>query len=144
MPGYNSQRRGTARILPKVFVLFYVLFVLCLSVYCLCVNVYCTTATGWQPNYSLTSISIYQYQLISEVWSLCERPGHWEGESKGQNLMCRLLCISRYSLPNPRHSFLDNLYIKRLEDERYGLENYCFLYSKRIPAWNLEKAVCRI
>ena len=52
MPGYNSPRRGTARNLPKFFVLFYVLFVLCSSVYCLCVNVYCTTATGWQPNCS--------------------------------------------------------------------------------------------
>ena len=57
MPGYNSQRRGTARTLPKIFVLSYVLFVLCRSVYCLCVNVYCTTATGWQPNCSLTNIS---------------------------------------------------------------------------------------
>jgi hypothetical protein len=35
-PGYNSQRRGTARTLPKLFVLFCVLFVLCRSVYCLC------------------------------------------------------------------------------------------------------------
>jgi hypothetical protein len=41
MPGYNSQRRGTARTLPKC---------LCCSVYCLCVTVYCTTATGCQPN----------------------------------------------------------------------------------------------
>ena len=57
MPGYNSQRRGTDRNLPKIFVLFYVLFVLCRSVYCLCVNVYCTTATGRQPNCSLTNIS---------------------------------------------------------------------------------------
>jgi hypothetical protein len=38
MPGYNPQRRGTARTLPKFFVLFYVLFVLCRSVYCLCAN----------------------------------------------------------------------------------------------------------
>ena len=43
MPGYNSQRRGTARTLPKF---------LCCSVYCLWVNVHCTTATGWQPNCS--------------------------------------------------------------------------------------------
>ena len=42
MPGYNPQRRGTARTLPIIFVLLYVLFVLCRSVYCLCVNVYCT------------------------------------------------------------------------------------------------------
>jgi hypothetical protein len=62
MPGYSSQRRGTARTLPKRFVLFYILFVLCRSVYCLCVNVYCTTATGWQPNCSSTNISY----IISE------------------------------------------------------------------------------
>ena len=43
-----------------IFVLFYVLFVSCFSVYlcvCVCVNVYCITATGWQPNCSLTNIS---------------------------------------------------------------------------------------
>jgi len=59
MLGYNSQRRGTARTLPKHFVLFHVLSVLCRSVYCLCVNVYCTTATVWQPNCSLTNISCH-------------------------------------------------------------------------------------
>jgi len=59
MPWYNSQRRCTARTLPKSFVLVYVLFVLCRSVYCLCVNVFCTAATGWQPNCSLTNISKY-------------------------------------------------------------------------------------
>ena len=56
---YNSQRRGMACNLPKIFVLFNVLLVLCRSVYCLCVNVYCTTATGWQPNCSLTNISYH-------------------------------------------------------------------------------------
>ena len=68
MPGYNSQRRGTARTLPKVFVLFYVLFVLCRSVHCLCVNVYCTTATGWQPNCSLTNISCTVWCILSFGW----------------------------------------------------------------------------
>jgi hypothetical protein len=57
MPGYNYPRRGTACTLPKIFMLFYVLFVLCRSVYCLCVNVYCTPATGYHPNCSLTNIS---------------------------------------------------------------------------------------
>jgi len=66
MPGYNSQRRGTARTLPKMFVLF-VLFVLCHSVYCLCVNVYCTTATWWQPNYSLTNISYHILHTACKV-----------------------------------------------------------------------------
>ena len=32
---------------------------LCRSVYCLSVNVHCTTATGCQPNCSLTSISYH-------------------------------------------------------------------------------------
>ena len=62
MTVYNSQRRGTARALPIFFVLFYILFVLCRSVYCLCVNVYCTTATGWQPNCSLTNIA---YKIVN-------------------------------------------------------------------------------
>jgi hypothetical protein len=35
MPGYNSQRQGTARSLPKLIVLLYVLFV------CICVLYYC-------------------------------------------------------------------------------------------------------
>jgi hypothetical protein len=64
MPGYNSQRRGTARTLPKIFGLFYVLFVLRRSVYCLCVNVYCTTATGWQHNCSLTSTSYHIWAVV--------------------------------------------------------------------------------
>ena len=54
IPGYNSQRRGTARTFPKF---------LCWSVYCLCVNVHCTAATGWQPNRSLTYI--ISYHIIS-------------------------------------------------------------------------------
>ena len=34
MPGYNSQRRGTARTVPKIFVSFYVLFVCKCVLYC--------------------------------------------------------------------------------------------------------------
>ena len=34
MPGYNSQRRGTARTLPKLVVLFHVLFVCKCVLYC--------------------------------------------------------------------------------------------------------------
>jgi hypothetical protein len=73
MPGYNSQRRGTACTLPKILV-FYGLFVLCRSVYCLCVNVYCTTAAAWQPNCSLTNISLVRLRMTSmhetDVWSV--------------------------------------------------------------------------
>jgi len=45
MPGWNSQRRGTARTLPHY--LLFVLFgcYLCCSMYCLCVNVYCRRVT---------------------------------------------------------------------------------------------------
>jgi len=74
MPGYNSQRRDTVRTLPKIFVLFCVLFVLCRSGYCLYVNVYCTTATGWQRNCSLTNISLLRLRVTSmhetDVWSV--------------------------------------------------------------------------
>ena len=41
MPGYNPQRRATARTLPKFFVLIYTLFVLCCSMYCLFCVVLC-------------------------------------------------------------------------------------------------------
>jgi hypothetical protein len=80
MPGYNQQRRGTARTLPNFcvvlcvvcVVLCIVCVVLCivcvvLCIVCVvlcivcfvsfsavfvCVYVYCTTATGWLPNCS--------------------------------------------------------------------------------------------
>jgi hypothetical protein len=55
MPGYNSQRRSTARTLSKIFVSSYLLFVCkcvlyCTVLYCTvpyCTVLYCTTATGW-------------------------------------------------------------------------------------------------
>ena len=47
MPGYNSQRWGTAPTLPKSFVLFYVLFVVsfCVFFVCNCVLYYCHRVT---------------------------------------------------------------------------------------------------
>ena len=65
MPGYNSQRRGTARTLPKLIVLLYVLFVLCRSVYCFCLNVYCTAETRWLPKCSEQIYHIISYHIIS-------------------------------------------------------------------------------
>jgi hypothetical protein len=73
-------------------VLFCVFFGLCCSVYCLfcvflcivCIVLFCvlflckcvlTTATGWQPNCSLTNISyhIMLYQLLSETFLILRR-----------------------------------------------------------------------
>jgi len=42
MPGYISQRQGTARTLPELCFSVYCLCRLCCCVYCLCVYVYCT------------------------------------------------------------------------------------------------------
>jgi hypothetical protein len=72
MPGYNSPRRGMARTVPNIFVLFYVLFfvVLCIVVgflsfcvlfVCKCVLYYChRVATQLQ----LTNISYHVNQAM--------------------------------------------------------------------------------
>jgi hypothetical protein len=58
MPGYNSQRRGTARTLPKLIVLFYVLFV------CKCVLFY-----GRRVSTQLQLTNIYHiiYHIVSYI-----------------------------------------------------------------------------
>jgi hypothetical protein len=55
MPQYNSLRRGTARTLPKLIVLFCVLFV------CKCVLYYCHRVS---TQLHLTNISIYIYIVV--------------------------------------------------------------------------------
>jgi len=68
VPGYNSQRRSTARTLPKLIVLFYVLFV------CKCVLYYChRVPTQLQLNISYRTV-IYHiiYRIIYHIiyhWS---------------------------------------------------------------------------
>jgi ABC-type arginine transport system permease subunit len=61
MPGYNTQRRGTARTLPKLIVLFCVLFV------CKRLLYYCHRVS---TQLQFTNISIYLYSyLVIEISS---------------------------------------------------------------------------
>jgi hypothetical protein len=61
MPGYNSQKWGTARTLPKIIVLFCVLFV------CKCVLYYCHRMS---TQLQLTSISIYLRVYLSTSFNM--------------------------------------------------------------------------
>ena len=67
MPGYNSPRRGTARTLPKIIVLFCVLFV------CKCVRYYCHRVST-QLQLTNISISIYKKIMYIPRRSLDRRP----------------------------------------------------------------------
>jgi len=73
MPGYNSQRRGTARTLPNSVVKCVVLVVkfvpllccscwLCCLVYCLCVNVYCHYCHRVSTQLQLTNITSHNHR----------------------------------------------------------------------------------
>jgi len=59
MPGYNSQRRGTARNLPKLIVLFYVLFV------CKYVLYYCHWVS---TQLQIRNIYIYLHLMMNFFW----------------------------------------------------------------------------
>jgi hypothetical protein len=71
IPGYTTQRGGTARTLPWVncIVLCIVLCRLCCSVYCLCVNVYCTVlyCTVLLPP-GVNPIAVKIYHIISRMY----------------------------------------------------------------------------
>jgi hypothetical protein len=73
MAGYNSQRRGTARTLPKLIVLFCVLFV------CKCVLYYCHPVSI-QLQLTIISIYIYIFNLshiqLDDLWLYNHRLGH--------------------------------------------------------------------
>jgi hypothetical protein len=69
MPGYNSQRLGTANTLPNLLFVFFLLFVLSCcqlwcSIYCLCVNVHCHRVS---TQLQLTYISISIYIICSPI-----------------------------------------------------------------------------
>ena len=60
MPGYNSQRRGTVRTLPKLIVLFYILFA------CKCLLYYCHRVSTQlqQTNISYHKVSTLHVSII--------------------------------------------------------------------------------
>jgi len=71
MPGFNSQRRGTPRTLPNIFVLFCLLFALCRSVYCFvckCV-LYCCHRVATQLQFDKHIIS-----HIKQRWLVLPTP----------------------------------------------------------------------
>jgi len=63
MTGYNSQRRGTVHTLPKLIVLFYVLFM------CKCVLYFCLRVS---TQLQLTNMSIYIYLDVTPFESEIE------------------------------------------------------------------------
>jgi hypothetical protein len=98
MPGYNSQKRSTARTLPKLIVLFCVLLV------CKCVLYYCHRLS---TQLQLTDISIFIYiQAIKYVFfsvRVYMEPTHCKSllaapssSSAHQSLWTEILCYTLY------------------------------------------------
>jgi hypothetical protein len=80
MPGYNLQRRGTARTSQIcLFVCYVCMFHSLCSVYCLCVNVHCTAATGCQPNCS------YIYRVAQKMYTPFTHQYLWNKSVPGSN-----------------------------------------------------------
>jgi hypothetical protein len=87
MPGYNSQRRGTICILPKLIVLFYVLFVhKCVVYYChrvsnpIAVNKYIISITSHLPIHDTKLGAILPTRRVTgnsaTCWEVMEHPDH--------------------------------------------------------------------
>jgi hypothetical protein len=84
MPGYTSQRRGTARASQ-----FFLLLCMFHSVHCLCVNVYCTTVTVTSGNFSTTLTEVFPYFVLS-----CKANARVQLAKTGK---CVLYCCHRVS-----------------------------------------------
>jgi len=90
MPGYNSQGRGTARTLPKLIVLFYVMFVLFYVMFvCKCVLYYCHRVS---TQLQLTNIHIYLEGRLQVTSALDIRDINLNSNGYGANIYRQFSC----------------------------------------------------
>jgi hypothetical protein len=103
MPGYNSQRRITARTSQFFFFVLLCMFRSLYSVYCLCINVYCTAATSCQPNCSKKiNINIKNISLVCVCglsYTACEAHAPY------YIAICGLNAASRRQALRPIHTY---------------------------------------
>jgi hypothetical protein len=125
MPGYNSQRRGMARTLPKLIMLFYILFV------CKCVLYYC----HWVSTHlQLTNISISE--TVSSLSSapiqdLCEtESGIWTDAFK-KSVCIWYLAQNKIIIWTWWHNVYQNMYRKWL-NIRWDIIIYLCFYLQNM------------